>query len=123
MSSSDSTSNANQTSTTEQFDMRVAGGANSSNVSAQNSSVTITDLNAVEKAFSYSQATALQSFGFAKSSLAGTLELANESLTVAEHSQSMLADAYKTAKAGEQKIMVAGALLIGGIVAVQALKR
>lgn len=102
---SQSSSQANQTQQTTNTDLRVAGGNDSINVSAQSSSVNLTmvDAGAVQ-----------QAFGFASEALHGAL-------TDVEQANERLADAYKTSKAGEQRILVAGVIAVAGIVAVKAL--
>lgn len=99
--SSESSSQANTT--TQNYDLRVAGGNNSTNISAHSSTVYALDANAVN-----------MSFGFARDAL-------NGALSGVAGSVEEIRSAYSEAKAGEQKVLVAGALLIGGIVALKAL--
>jgi hypothetical protein len=123
--SSKSSSQANQTSTTTNTDLRVVGGPGSVNVSAQGSQVNLalTDAGAVA-----------DSFGFAASSLKGALDFATaadtsaatqvqSAMDIVTGASARIADAYTTAKAGEQKVLVGVALAIVGVVAVQALKK
>lgn len=100
--SSSSSSTANTT--TQNYDLRVAGGNNSTNVSASNSTVTLTDRGAVASAFGFSR----DAFNSAVGGFAKSVE--------------QIQEAYSTAKAGEQKVLVAGGLIIMGIVAVAAVK-
>lgn len=100
--SSSSSSQANTE--THNSDLRVVGGNNSTNVSAQNSTVQVLDQGAI-----------VQAFGFAHdvmdSAMAGINSAVGE-----------VRDAYSEAKAGEQKVLVAGGLMILGVVALTAVK-
>lgn len=106
-----------------------------------------TDNGAVNKSLDFASGTVSKSFDFAQAIAKGAADAQaasagqiqatalsamqavqksyqNESSTLAnayQNESSTMADAYKTSKAGEQKVMVAGALLIGGIVALKAL--
>jgi hypothetical protein len=112
-SSSDNSQTTNTT--TETQDNSIIGGNGSANVvvsRSNNVNLTMTDAGTVEK-----------SFKFAQEAQAGALAAANHALqTVHEAEQSamgQLADAYKTAKAGEQKILV---FAVVGFVAIVAAK-
>ncbi len=113
---SSSTSWAPTTSSTENKDMRIAGGNYSTLVSADNSNVTVTDAGVINAAF-----------GFAKGALDGVLksenqihEAANDQVTKALAS---VETAWADAKAGEQKVLVGMGLIVVGIVAVQSFKK
>lgn len=101
--------------TTSNTDMRVVGGEQSTNVSAQNSTVTLTDQGAVHDAF-----------GFGEKVVAGAFEFATGTQTAAddmvESAMSKVSDAYETAKAGEQRVFAGAVLAVVGIVAFAALK-
>lgn len=111
---SDSTSQT-QANTTN-IDKRIAGGANSTIVSADNSSVTVTDAGAVHA-----------SFGFANDVFSKALDAITStsaaSIDAAQASEKQVADAYTTAKAGEQKVLVGVGVAIVGVVAIAALRR
>ena len=116
VSSSKSASSTQANTTTTNIDKRVAAGDNSTIVSADNSTVTLTDQGAVHDAFGFAQAAfdkTVQAIG----------DNTHETLSAVQQSESTLADAYATAKAGEQKVLVAAGLLIVGVVAVAALRR
>jgi hypothetical protein len=102
LSSSKSSSDSSQTTTN--YDMRVVGGNGSTNVSNSGGTVQVLDAGAVNGAFGFSRAV----YEGAVSSL--------------DKSMSYVAGAYSEAKAGEQKVLVGGGLIILGIVAVSALK-
>jgi hypothetical protein len=102
ISSSKSSSEANTT--TQNYDQRIAAGNNSTNVSANNSTVSVLDAGAIN-----------QSFGFSKS----VYNSAMQGLTM---SVASIKDAYSEAKAGEQKVLVAGGLMILGVVALAAVR-
>lgn len=99
-----SSSSSSADTTTQNYDLRVVGGNNSTNVSANNSQVTLVDAGAVQQAFGFSR----DAFNAAVGGLASSV--------------GAIQDAYSTAKAGEQKVLVAGGLIIMGIVAVAAVK-
>lgn len=101
--SSSATSSQANTSTAN-YDLRVAGGNNSTNVSASNSTVWVTDNGAVNNAF-----------GFARDAF-------NGAVGGFAKSAEMVKDAYSEAKAGEQKVLVGMGLIITGVVAVAALR-
>lgn len=110
-----SSSQANTTNTTQNTDMRVVGGNNSTNVSAQNSTVNVTDAGAVASAFGFANTVTQNAFDFAHASQIDT------SKTVADALGQVQA-AYSTAKAGEQKIFAGAALAIVGVVAAIAMR-
>lgn len=111
-----SKSDNSQTTSTETQDNSVIGGNGSTNVSisrSDNVSLMLTDHGAVEK-----------SFAAAAEATKGALASANYALQTVKESEagarSQLADAYKTAKAGEQKILVGAVVGLVALVAVKA---
>lgn len=132
-SSSSATTDSSQHTTTTQVDARIATGADSVALSApmaqltnSNINLTITDNQAVQ-----------QSFGFARDALAGAVNFATqtqakdssflqdalaENERVVSGALNQVADAYTTAKAGEQKVLVGVGVAIVAVVAVVALK-
>lgn len=112
----ESESSTNAPTTTYNIDKRVAGGTGTQTiVSADSSTVTVTDGGAVQAAF-----------GFATNALNKTLDSINsaaqQTFDTVQGSEARVADAYETAKAGEQKILVGIGLAIVGVVAVAALR-
>ncbi len=101
---------------TQNSDMRVVGGNSSTNVSAQNSTVTVTDAGAVH-----------QAFGFASSVTSGALDAikANDAATQRQVSDALgqVASAWSDAKQGEQKILVGMGMIVVALVGVAALKK
>jgi hypothetical protein len=87
-----------------QSDLRVVGGNNSTNVSAMNSTVHVLDAGAINRSFDFAR------------------DVYDQSMMGIESAIGHVSSAYSTAKAGEQKVLVAGGLIIAGIVAVTALK-
>lgn len=112
----DSSSSAASSQATTNQDMRVVGGDGSSNVSATNSTITMTDNGAVHAAFGFAEHAMNDAI---ESSTASAISTAN----TAKEAMDRVADAYSTAKAGEQKIFAGAALAIVGTVAVIAFKR
>jgi hypothetical protein len=113
-----STSDSSQTSTTNNTDLRIAGGDGSVNVSSQNSSValTLTDAGAVHDAFGFAQAALNGAFAAVASNDAG----AQAQVTAA---MKAVADAWAGAKAGEQKVLVGIGVIVVALVGVAALKK
>ncbi len=114
---SDSESKTEANTTTYNIDKRIAGGTGTQTiVSADNSTVTVTDGGAVQAAF-----------GFAKEAFNAAVgrigDSTHEAIAAVQSSEKDLADAYATAKAGEQKVLVGAGLVIVGLVAVAALRR
>lgn len=130
--SSKSSSSSSQTS--NQYDMRIAAAAGSKNISSSastvvspdegavavggalvNSSVSILDSGAIERAFSFADKISREAMDSASMANLSAVDAVQEA-------SGQLAKAWETAKAGEQKILVAGGLIIVGLVAIQALK-
>lgn len=113
-----SSSSASTATTTNQTDMRVVGGNDSVNVSAQSSTVnlTTTDRGAVAGAFGFARDVSAQAFNFASASQIDTSKTVTDAM-------GKVADAYSTAKAGEQKIFAGAALAIVGVVAAISFRR
>lgn len=108
-----SSSKTNQT--TNNTDMRVVGGDLSTNVSAQNSTVSVIDAGAIHEAFGFGQSVMDGAFNFASASQVNTSQTVGDALGKVE-------EAYSTAKAGEQKIFAGAALAVVGVVAFVALR-
>lgn len=110
-------SSSASTQTTTNTDARVVGGANSANVSASGSTVTIntTDAGAVHDAFGFAAHVSDNAINLASASQIQTTQAVQQSMA-------QVADAYSTAKAGEQKIFAGAALAVVGVVAAIALK-
>ncbi len=109
-------SSSTQQQTTQNTDMRVVGGDSSTNVSAQaGANVTVTDTGTVHAAF-----------GFANDVMKGAYDtvaqISSSTAQIVQQSEAAVADAYSTAKAGEQKVLVGAALAIVGVVAFAAVK-
>lgn len=123
-SSSSSNSDSSQRSETNNVDARVAGGEGSYNLSTVNSSVNVslTDQGAVTQAFGFSREALGKSLEFAEAADKRAGVLVADALDNVQNAVDQIKDAYSEAKAGEQKVLVAGGLIIAGIVAVQALK-
>lgn len=102
MGSSSSSSQANQE--TNNSDLRVATGNYSTAISAQNSTVYALDQGALRLSYAF----AGDALDKAMSSINGAIE--------------EVGAAWGSAKAGEQKVLVAGGLIVVGIVALTALK-
>lgn len=107
-----STSSSNQSTTTNNIDRRIAAGPGAI-VSGDSSPITVStgDYGAIHEAF-----------GFASNVQAGALESAHASLDAVTASEKQVADAYGTAKAGEQKVLVGVAIALVALVAVASLK-
>lgn len=101
--------------TTSNADLRVVGGNNSTNVSAQNSTITVTDANAVHDAFGFASTVTQSAFDYAHATQVDTSKTVSDAMA-------QVSDAYSTAKAGEQKIFAGAALAVVGVVAFVALK-
>lgn len=141
---SESNSDSSQQQVQEQQDNRIAAAPDSINLVASRSSIggdlsiVSTDHKSVGKSFDFASDSVGKSFDFARDiSKGAAAEVAAANTNMKSISMSAmdsvksaygdmgekLASAYTEAKAGEQKIMVGGALLIGAVVAITALKR
>ncbi len=120
MSSSKSSSQANQSSTT--VDKRIAGGDGSINLSGDGSTITVTDAGAVNAAFGFARDTARDAFDFATGSATRSNQIVGEALEGVAKAVDEVGDAYSEAKAGEQKVLVGMGLVVVGVVAVAALR-
>lgn len=120
--SSSSTSNTQITQ-----DNRIAAAQDSTNLANSggtiNGSVNLLDGGAITKSFDFANAIAEGAANTAAASIGAnqaTMTTAMQAVQSAyANENASLSDAYTNAKAGEQKIMVAGALLIGAIVAIK----
>ena len=113
-----SSSSSSTATTTQNSDMRVVGGNDSVNLSAQDSTVSLvtTDRGAVNAAFGFADFVSAQAFDFAHAAQIDTSKTVTGAME-------KVADAYSTAKAGEQKIFAGAALAVVGVVAAIAMKR
>lgn len=118
----DSSSSSSQSTSTQQYDMRVNGGNGSSNVSATNSTVTVTDAGAVSGAFGFAEAVTRGAFNVATASQNAAEDVMTDAMEGVLKSQSQIADAYANAKAGEYKIVAIGALAVVGLVAAKSFR-
>lgn len=131
----DSSSTTEQKQVTETQDNRIAAAQDSTNLNASRATVG-RDINLTTVSTDHD--TVHQSFDFAKriaqdaaDTNAAALSVVNKQAisaieavkTAYRDENDKLANAYTEAKAGEQKILVGGTLLIGGIVAIMALKK
>lgn len=112
----DSSSQSSQASATTTKDMRVAGGAGSANISADNSTVTVLDAGAIHDAFGFASAVAQDAFAGAA---------ANDSATAAQVSAAVasIQSAWSDSKLGNQKILIGLGVVVVGLVGVAALKK
>lgn len=131
MSDSKSSSDSSQTQINETQDNRITGGTGSVNLSTSRSSVggdvniSTTDFGSVDRSFSFAEQIAKGAANAAAASAASVQAMATDAMSSVKaaygDSSDALADAYKTAKAGEQKVMVAVGMVIVGLVAIKAL--
>lgn len=131
MSSSDSASDSSQTQVNESQDNRITGGTGSVNLVTSRSSVggnvniSTTDFNSVGRSFDFAEAIAKGAANAAAASAGQVQAIATDAMKSVQaaygDSSETLADAYKTSKAGEQKVMVAVGMAIVGVVALKAL--
>jgi len=131
MSESNSDSDSSQTQINESQDNRITGGTGSVNLSTSRSSVggdiniSTTDFGSVDRSFTFAEQIAKGAANTAAASAAAVQAMATDAMTSVKDaygdSSETLADAYKTAKAGEQKVMVAVGMAIVGVVAIKAL--
>lgn len=122
-------SSSSSTSITDTQDNRIQAAQNSSNLNNSrgviNGDVNMLDGGAIGKSFDFAtkiadgaantMAASAGAQGAVMLSAMGAVQQAYQDQGAS------LADAYKTSKAGEQKVLVAGALLIGAIVAIKIL--
>lgn len=131
MSDSNSSSDSSQSQTQESQDNRITAGTGSVSLVASRSSVggdvnlTTTDFGTVSKAFDFANGIAKGAASEAAASSAQVAQTAQSALQSVKsayaNSNDTIAAAYETAKAGEQKVMVAAALAVVGIVAVKVM--
>lgn len=130
---SESSSDASQSTNTDQQDNRIAAAPDSIALVASRSSVggnlTINkmDMGAVDRAFDFAEQISQGAASQAAASSANITAVAKNAMDAVQEAYqdigSKVANAYTEAKAGEQKILVGGALLIGSVVAIAALKK
>ncbi|MFZ4878440.1 hypothetical protein ACL9RI_25420 [Janthinobacterium sp. Mn2066] len=133
MSESNSDSDSSQTQINESQDNRITGGTGSVNLVTSRSSVggnvniSTTDFGSVGRSFDFAEAIAKGAANTAAASAAQVQAVATDAMKSVQaaygDSNETLADAYKTSKAGEQKVMVAVGMAIVGVVALKALGR
>jgi hypothetical protein len=128
----DSSSSANQTQTTETQDNRIASAVGSANINNSRGTITggvslttiSTDQGTVSKAFDFANKVTAGAANEAAASMGAvqaTATSAVDSVAAAyKDSNKTIADAYQTSKAGEQKILVAGALALLAIVGIKS---
>lgn len=130
-------SSSTSASTTNNIDQRATGGNGSQNVSASGgATVNVTDAGAISQAFGFadsalkgaytdvaaSRSNTASTAGAAIAAVQNTSQQATQAITDAfSKSSAQVADAYSTAKAGENKILVAAGLVVVGIVAVKVM--
>jgi hypothetical protein len=112
----DSSSSSSQSSATTTKDMRVAGGNASTNISADNSKITVTDAGAIHDAFGFAAQVSQNAFAGIAASDTATADQVKQALAAVQ-------DAWSQAKQGEQKILVGMGIIVVGVVAVAALKK
>lgn len=125
----DSNSSADQTSTSEAADNRIAAAQDSVNLVLNRSSgnsVTFTDMGAVSKAFDFAikvskDAASTQAASTDAIQKSSTSALAAVQQAYGDFSKK-IDDAYVTSKAGEQKIMVAVGVVAVTLIAIKTLK-
>ncbi len=123
ITSSDSKSDTS-TSTTN-IDARVAGGDGSINVSNPQGgslTLTLTDAGSIGASFGFARDALKNALDFAGAAGVRESNIVGEALEKFQKSEAQLADAYATAKAGEQKVLVGVAIAIVATVAVAALR-
>jgi hypothetical protein len=125
-------STSSQDQTTEQQDNRIAAAENSVNLVASRSNmgdvtVVSTDHNTVAKSFDFAREISKNAANTSTAAMTAVQTTARDAFDEVAAAYGDVADkiagAYTEAKAGEQKILVGGALLIGSIVALAALKK
>jgi hypothetical protein len=112
----DSSSSSSQASSTTTKDMRVAGGNSSTNISADNSSITVSDAGAIHDAFGFAAQVSQNAFAGVAASDAATADQVKQALASVQA-------AWSDAKQGEQKILVGLGVVVVAIVGVAALKK
>ena len=124
-----SSSSADQSTSTETTDNSTVAAPNSTSASLNHSSgntINITDNGAVGMAFDAVKQISQGAFTANSQALSTVTEnssAAIQQVAAADHNAlAAVSDAYSTAKAGEQKVLVAAALAILGIVAIKVIK-
>lgn len=123
--SSSSTSN-----TAENYDMKnqvAAGGVGVSATGGASVNVTTTDFRTVERAFDFAQMLEKGAANEAAASASNNTAIMQSALQSVQNayagSTDKISDAFETAKAGEQKVLVAVALALVAIVAFNAVRK
>lgn len=119
----ESESSSSTASTTQNIDKRVVGGDASVNVSGDGTHVTTIDAGAVGQSFGFARAALKDAIDFAIGSASRQQAVLVDAIEGVRESNEQLADAYETAKAGEQKVLVGVAVAIVAVVAVTALRK
>lgn len=124
----DSSSQADQTQTTETQDNRISAAQDSVSINTSRGTVgdltvNTTDNGAVNSAFAFANQIAQGAADMQAASLGAVKTASSNALQAVQSAyaqeSSTLADAYKTAKAGEQKVLVAGTV---GLLALALIK-
>jgi len=115
--------NSSSSASTTNIDQRVVGGDGSTNISLQSgNTVTLTDGGSVQASFGFARDALKGAFDFATGSATKSQQVLASALEGVAKSSENVADAYKTSKAGEQKVLVAVGVLIAGVVGIAALR-
>lgn len=117
-----SKSQSNPATTTTNIDSRVVGGDNSTNISAHGSTIQLTDAGAVGGAFGFAREAVKDAFDFATGNQTRATAVLTSAIEGVSKNTEQLKDAYETAKAGEQKVLVGVAVAIVAVVGVAALR-
>lgn len=130
MSSSDSDSDSSQTQIQDTQDNRITAAEGSINLvtsrsNGNNINVTQTDFGTVNRSFDFAEKMAAGAASEAAASASRAEKVMLSSMQSVQNAYAgvnqNLADAYETAKAGEQKVMVMAGLAVVGLVAAKAL--
>lgn len=129
---SESSSSADQTSTSEAQDNRIAAAQDSVNLvlsraEGNSVSVTTTDFGTVSKAFDFATQLAKNAATQAAASTDSITKASTSALSAVQQAYSdfsaKIDDAYTTSKAGEQKILVGAVVCVLGLVAIKTLSK
>lgn len=125
----DSQSSADQTSTSEAADNRIAAAQDSVNLvlnRATGNNITFTDMGTVNKAFDFVTVLAKNAANTQAASTDAIQKASTSALTAVQQAygdfSNKLDDAYVTSKAGEQKVMVAVGVIAVTLIAMKTLK-
>lgn len=121
----DSSSSASSSSTTNNTDMRVVGGAESTNVSAQNSNVSLitTDHGAVTAGMQLGSQAIDASTASAGAALSASSDMFSGALGAVSKANERLALAYQSGQAGDQTSLKYAGFVVIGLAAVMLFKK